>query len=160
MSLIFSWGIRPVPKREDKESFKKMTSGMEGEVELYKPVLRKISCGACPRACSLQITIDDKGKILDITGNRCRRGLSYAKGLQEGSEGLLHSSVRVRGGVADKCPVVTTRPLDKNLHMRAQVALRRMIVSAPVAKGDQVLEDLLGTGIPVVATETIEEHKK
>lgn len=150
-----SWGIRSVPESEDRESFKEMTSGLEAEDGSLKPGQHKISCGTCPRACSLLVIVDDERKILSVTGNRCRRGVSYVRGLQEGIDGVFHASVRVRGGMEEKCPVVTTRPLDKNLFMRAQVLLRRFTLTAPVSEGDLVMEDLLGTGISVIAAKNV-----
>ena len=98
-----SWGIRSVPEGENRESFKEITFGMETEDGSLKPGHHEINCGTCPRACSLLVIVDDERKILSVTGNRCRRGVSYVRGLQEGSEGIFHASVKVRGGMEEKC---------------------------------------------------------
>ena len=41
--------------------------------------VKKLTCVVCPAGCPLEVTLDESGKILSVTGNTCKRGQSYAE---------------------------------------------------------------------------------
>lgn len=152
------WGTSLGSGSEDRGASKAETLKTAAQGGPLLPGTHELNCGSCPSACSLLVTVDHDWSIDNVTGNCCRRGISYVRGVQEGSEQAFHTSVRIFGGVEEKCPVVTTQPLNKNLFMRAQIALRRLTLTAPVSEGDLVMENLLGTGISVIAAKNIEKQ--
>jgi hypothetical protein len=46
-----------------------------------RPFLSTI-CRQCPVACTMRIYYSKEGKLLDVEGNACERGLEFAKGLR------------------------------------------------------------------------------
>ncbi|MCQ2386018.1 MAG: hypothetical protein MJ078_05035 [Clostridia bacterium] len=40
---------------------------------------RVLTCIVCPRGCSLSAELDESGKLLDVKGYSCPRGLAYAQ---------------------------------------------------------------------------------
>ena len=40
---------------------------------------RELTCIVCPRGCSLKVTFTPDGKIDSISGNACKRGITYAE---------------------------------------------------------------------------------
>ena len=35
---------------------------------------RELVCVACPLGCGITVTLSDKGEVVDVTGNTCKRG--------------------------------------------------------------------------------------
>ena len=40
---------------------------------------KELICIACPRGCTLTVTIDDATNIIEVSGNSCPKGISYGK---------------------------------------------------------------------------------
>ena len=40
---------------------------------------KELICIACPRGCTLTVTIDDATNIIAVSGNSCPKGISYGK---------------------------------------------------------------------------------
>lgn len=38
----------------------------------------KLTCGVCENHCELEAEVED-GEVMDVTGNRCLKGFSYAQ---------------------------------------------------------------------------------
>ena len=47
-----------------------------------------LSCKGCPNKCQLEIEIEN-GEVLDVTGNRCRKGYAYAQEIVNSQENEL-----------------------------------------------------------------------
>ena len=62
------------------------------------------------------------------------------------------TTVRVEGGIHPLVPVYTAAPFPKPRIFQLLDALRDVVIEAPVAIDQVVLEDALGTGIDVVAS--------
>ena len=115
---------------------------------------RKIICIICPVGCEIIVERSENGS-LKVSGNRCKRGEEYA--IQEVTNPLrtLITVVKVRGGHLPVVAVKTEKPIPKKLLMEAVRLLSEIEVEAPVRIGDVIVQDLLGTGVRVVATNNI-----
>jgi CxxC motif-containing protein len=115
---------------------------------------KRFTCLSCPIGCELTVRIEN-GEIVDVSGNRCPRGEAY--GRQEALEPMrvLPSSVRVVHGTRPLLSVKTDRPIPRRLIPEAMRLIRSVSVKAPIAVGDAVLTDILGTGANLVATREI-----
>ena len=40
---------------------------------------RELTCIVCPRGCNLTVELSDKGEVLSVVGNACKRGAVYAQ---------------------------------------------------------------------------------
>jgi len=101
--------------------------------------------------CSLEVTHEGK-TVTKVTGNQCKKGLSYAEAEISDPRRMVTSTVRVLGGVHPLVPVYTAAPIPKPLIFDLLAALRRVQLQAPVQMGQVVLENALGTGIDVLAS--------
>jgi CxxC motif-containing protein len=112
---------------------------------------KEFTCIVCPRGCRL--TVDEN---LNVTGNTCPRGAEY--GRQEASDPrrVLTSTVRIEGAILRMCPVRTASPIPKGKIKEAMEEIRKTTISAPISIGDVIIEDVAGTGIPVVAARDME----
>lgn len=115
-----------------------------------------LTCIVCPNGCNLVIEQDDDGKILSVTGNRCKRGLTYAQQEMTDPRRTIATSVLVSGGSLPLCSVRVTIPIPKARIFEAVEAIHTLRVTAPVKIGDILMEDLLGiSDCNVIATKNI-----
>jgi len=67
----------------------------------------------------------------------------------------LTSTVWVKGAALRRCPVKSRSPIPKELVFEAMQQLDSVVLVAPVEEGQVVVENICGTGIPFVATRSI-----
>lgn len=111
----------------------------------------KTICIMCPMGCPLEINQTEKG--IEVKGNTCKRGLNY--GIQEytNPKRVVTSLVRTDN---DKVVSVKTADLiDKKLIFKVLDTLKDIKVSVPVKIGDVIIKDVCGSGVDIVATNTI-----
>ena len=116
---------------------------------------KDLTCIGCPMGC--QITVElDKGEILSVTGNTCAIGDKYARNEVMHPERTVTSTVVIDGG-GDKprLPVKTAGNIPKDKIFECIKAIDAARVKAPVRIGDVVIENVVGTGVNVVATRNI-----
>lgn len=116
--------------------------------------IRELTCIVCPIGCTLRVTMDD-GKFVSVTGNTCPRGAKYAETEMTAPRRVLTSTVKVSGGHLPLCPVRTKGDIPKELLFDAMRAVNAVNIPAPVSIGQVVIEDLCGTGVPLIATRDI-----
>ena len=68
---------------------------------------------------------------------------------------MLTSTVRVEGGTLRRASVKTNGELPKGRLFDAMRELDGVVLKAPVAIGDVVVENLLGLGVDLVATKNV-----
>jgi CxxC motif-containing protein len=112
---------------------------------------QKLICISCPQGCTLDITMDGE-TIVNVDGNACRKGIDYAEEEIKDPRRMVASTVMVKNGFHPLVPVYTERPVPKPLIEDVLVELRKVELEAPVALNDIVIENVLGTGINVIAS--------
>ena len=122
-------------------------------------MVRELTCVACPMGCSITVTLDDNNEVTNVTGNTCPRGDKYARTECTHPERSLTSTAKVIGGTAYVVPVKSSTAITKELLFDAMKEVNKASIKAPVHIGDVVIEDLLGTGISIVATNEIPAAK-
>lgn len=114
---------------------------------------RELTCIGCPLGCAITVTLQD-GAILDITGNTCKRGKTYAQKEVTNPTRIVTTTVQLRGSRTGarvvSCKTAQDIPKDKIFAVVA--ALKQVCAQAPVRLGDVLLHDVAGTGVDVVAT--------
>jgi len=108
-------------------------------------------CIGCPLGCRLEVETED-GAIVEVRGHSCRRGKEFAVQEHTDPRRFVTTTVRVEGGVWPRLPVKTAGSVPKDRMIDVARALHEVTLRAPVALGDVVLHDVLGTGVDVVAT--------
>lgn len=115
---------------------------------------RSLTCIGCPLGCTVTVELD-RGEILRVAGNTCRRGDDYARNEVTHPMRSVTSTVTVKGGDIPMVSVKTAREIPKEKIMDVMKSLEDICVSAPVHIGDVILEDAAGTGVAVAATKEI-----
>ena len=116
--------------------------------------IKELTCIVCPIGCTLRVTMDG-GKFVSVTGNTCPRGAKYAETEMTAPRRVLTSTVKVSGGHLPLCPVRTKGDIQKEMLFEAMRAVNQVCIPAPVSIGQVVIEDLCGTGVPLIATREI-----
>jgi len=112
---------------------------------------RRIICISCPVGCELDVTLDE-GKIVEVEGNSCKLGLDYAEQEIFDPRRMVASTVRVKNGFHPLVPVYTEKPVPKPKIFEVLAELRNIELEAPVAVNDVVIENVLDTGINIIAS--------
>lgn len=112
---------------------------------------RKLICVSCPVGCELTVTIDE-GEIVDVEGNTCKLGLDYAEQEIFDPRRMVASTVKVKNGFHSLIPVYTEQPVPKPIIFDVLAEIRKVEVEAPIAINDVVIENVLDTGINVIAS--------
>ena len=125
------------------------------EIELKE---KEIICVGCPKGC--RIKIEARGdEIEKISGYSCQEGISYAKEEFNNPTRILPTTVRVKGGEFSLVPVKTAEAIPRDKLLPAMDVIAEVVVEAPVDIGDVIIENILNTGVDVVATRRIAKGK-
>ena len=118
---------------------------------------REMTCICCPLGCSLTATKEFTGNIT-VTGNTCPRGEEYARTEWLDPRRVVTTTVAVTGqkdGEEAMVSVKTKEPIPKDAIHDCIRVLASVTMKAPVHIGDVVLNNVVGTGVDVVATKDI-----
>jgi CxxC motif-containing protein len=117
--------------------------------------VRELTCIRCPVGCPLRLE-HEGDKIIEISGNECKRGAKYARQEFVEPRRALSTTVAVVGSRWERLPVKTVLPVRKERQLEAAREIHRLRVRAPVRMGQVLIEDLLGErGVDVVATRSL-----
>ncbi len=116
--------------------------------------IKEFTCVSCPMGCMLQATPLESGEF-QITGNSCKRGLTY--GLQEMKDPKrnISSTVCVSGSEINSLPVKTADPIPKGKIFEIMKEINKITVQAPVQVGDVIIANVLNTGVDIIATRNL-----
>lgn len=107
--------------------------------------------------CELTATINDNG-VITVKGNACIRGEQYARKELTSPLRVLTTTVRVIGGTQAMVPVRTKGDIPKEKIMDGIRQLKQIQVKAPIQIGEVIVENLVNTGIAVIATKTVQKR--
>lgn len=116
--------------------------------------IRELTCIGCPLGCGLEVKMNGSG-VVEVTGNTCPRGKIYAEKECTNPTRILTISVNVENGEEDVVCVKTEKDIPKDKIIEAAKALKAIKVKAPINIGDVVLENILDTGVNVIATKCL-----
>ena len=108
-------------------------------------------CIGCPLGCRLEVDATN-GEVVEVRGHSCKRGVAFAEQEHTDPRRFVTTTVHVDGGAWPRLPVKTAATIPKGAMIELCRVLHELVLEAPVAMGDVVLADALGTGVDVVAT--------
>lgn len=112
------------------------------------------TCICCPLGCRVEVTLDENGQVADVSGYTCKRGAEYAAQEAVAPERMV-TAVLCVSGCLEPVSVKTQRPVPKAAMRDVLAAIAALDLSAPVEAGEVLVEDVCGTGVPVVATKSV-----
>lgn len=119
---------------------------------------KTITCTVCPNGCEVVAEYTSREDLV-LSGYRCRRGIEYCTNECFDPKRTFTSSVAISGAPRRRMPVRTTAPIPKAKLLACAEAVRGIALEAPVACGETVARDVLGTGVDLVACMTLEKKE-
>jgi CxxC motif-containing protein len=114
----------------------------------------RLTCVLCPVGCELEVRRTDRG--LDVQGNQCEKGIEFATEEVLYPKRNLATSVPVKGSVTRLVSVRLSDRVPREMIFPILRAIAGLRPEAPVQRGQVLLANVLGTGVNVIATRTVE----
>lgn len=108
-------------------------------------------CIVCPVGCHISVDQDHH-----VTGNKCPRG--EAHGIKEATDPrrVLTTSVRTTFETMPRLSVKSREAVPKGIMFDIIDVLDHVLITKPITIGDVVIKDVLGTGIDIISTKSID----
>ena len=87
---------------------------------------KDLICIGCPLGCSVHVTMDE-GKVINVSGNTCKRGEVYARKEVTNPTRIVTSTVRVSGSDVRTVSVKTETDIPKGKIFECMQALKRYL---------------------------------
>ncbi len=110
---------------------------------------RRMICLSCPIGCHLEVAAEPDGE-LKVTGNRCPKGLEYAREEYFSPKRIVTATCRSTSSRMPRVAVRTTRPLAVELINDLLAEVYAVELEPPRKAGEAIVRDFRGTGIDVV----------
>lgn len=116
----------------------------------------ELICIVCPLGCSLSVVKDND--CFQVRGG-CKRGERYAQEEMTNPRRVVTTTLRIKNGVWRRIPVRTSSPFPRDKIPELMRFLDSLEVEAPQKRGDIMVKNLLGEGVDLVVTRTIERRE-
>ncbi len=116
-------------------------------------MIKELICTNCPMGCPLTVEYED-GKILSITGNTCKNGITFGTNEVLCPKRTITSIVKITNRDM-MLSVKSESELPKERIFEFMDIINKTTAKAPVKTGDIIVENIGGTGINIVATKSI-----
>jgi len=115
---------------------------------------RELTCIVCPVGCVMKVVQD--GDNIEVTGNACKRGYTYAADEMTAPKRMVTSSVSVKGGDMPLVSIKTSQPIPKEKIDATLIEIKKTIVKAPIKIGEAIIKNVAGTEADIVATRKVD----
>ena len=117
---------------------------------------KEITCIVCPLGCKILVrAVENQFEL--IGGNKCKRGIDYAKSEALDPRRMLTSSVLVNNGEWPLVSVKSSKPVQKHKIYSVLKEIKKIKVNAPVRSGQIIIKNIAGTKIDILATKSIKK---
>lgn len=116
----------------------------------------QLICTSCPRECNLHINLESN-QIVEIKGNSCKKGIDYAQGEITAPVRILTTTVLVENSRHLLLPVRSSKPLPKNILLKAAEIIKCHKVVPPIERGDLIIKNIFNTGVDIISSRSIFE---
>ena len=117
---------------------------------------KEITCIVCPIGCKILVrAVEGQFEVLD--GNKCKRGIEYARHEALDPRRMITSSVLVKNGEWPLVSVKSSKPIPKGKVYSVLKEIKKARINAPVKPGQEILKNVANTNINIVTTKTIKK---
>ncbi|MBN4056672.1 MAG: hypothetical protein COA82_09860 [Alkaliphilus sp.] len=119
--------------------------------------MRALICIACPVGCKLKVELrtHQKEALEDkwaVEGNLCDKGIEFAKNELTNPKRVICSTVKTIFKELPRLPVRTDGEIPKEQIFALMKEINLLVLEHPVTCGEVVLENVLNTGVNIIAT--------
>ena len=116
---------------------------------------RTFTCVICPNGCEIHVSYEGS-HILEINGNKCKKGIQYVEQELTDPRRTIASSVRIKGAELPLCSVRLTNPIPKKDIFSVMKEINQVDLQAPVHIGDVIIHNVCGLESDVIVTKNME----
>jgi CxxC motif-containing protein len=120
---------------------------------------REITCIVCPIGCKILVRSDGTA-VETLKGNKCNKGVDYARNEVFDPRRLLTTSLLVKHGEWPLVSVKSSQPVPKEKIFSLLKELRTTTIEAPVKSGQILVKNAANMGIDILATKTVKKSGK
>ncbi len=120
---------------------------------------KEITCIICPIGCKILVKMDGS-KLEVLRGDKCKKGIEYARNEALDPRRMLTTSVLVKNGDWPLVSVKSSQPIPKEKLFVVLQEIKKADVNAPVTLGEIVIKNVADTGIDIIATKTVKNVEK
>ncbi len=118
------------------------------------PPVDRLTCILCPVGCELEVRRTGRG--LDVRGHQCEKGIDFATEEVLYPKRNLATSVPVKGSVTRLVSVRLSDRVPREMIFPILREIAKLRPQPPVRRGQVLIADVLGTGVDVIATRTVD----
>jgi CxxC motif-containing protein len=118
---------------------------------------REIVCIGCPLGCLVKLKLGPENNVLNMSGYQCKKGKEYALAEFQHPLRVLTTTVFIEGSRRSLLPVRTDKPVPREKLKDIMRITAQLRVKPPVAIGQGIVHDILGTGANLISTGRIPE---
>ena len=107
-------------------------------------------CIVCPNGCRL--TAVRKGNVIEVSGNKCPRGITYAEAEMTAPKRSFTGTVASVFKEMPVVPVRTAGEVDKDKILEIAARTREIFLTRAYAAGEVAEENVCGTGVALIVT--------
>lgn len=118
--------------------------------------VKNMTCIVCPLGCELKVTKDDLSQVgYIVEGNKCFRGVDYGIKEMTYPTRVLTTTVIIWNASVKRLPVRTSGAIPKYLIKEAMKLINNVEVKAPVRAGQIIINNILDTGVDIIASRSM-----
>lgn len=119
---------------------------------------KKIRCILCPEGCPMQAEYEaGSKKIISLKGYNCKKGVKFAESEITNPLRTLTTTISIDSGVFQRLPVRSNTPAPKEKIASMVKAAKQIRAKVPVKMGEVIVADILGTGVDIISSATVDE---
>lgn len=111
--------------------------------------MKELVCIVCPNSCTLCIE-ECEGEI-KVSGNRCKRGVDFAKDELTYPKRTISSTVKTIFPEMPVLPVRVSAEIPKSKIFDVMKQINSVTLTRRVDIGDVIIENVLGLGVDIIA---------
>ena len=115
--------------------------------------MKELVCIVCPNGCTLHIEGD--GKNIKISGQNCKKGLTFAQNEITNPMRSICSTVRTAFSEIPVLPVKVSCEIPKDKIFEVMQAINGVTVRERIGTGDIIIKNVCGTNADIIATSNI-----
>ena len=116
-------------------------------------MIDNLTCIMCPIGCELEIELT--GEQLQIKGNKCDKGLEFAREELLDPQRNLATSVPVNGKHFKMVSVRLNKRVPRPKLFDILNEISKLRLNSPIKRGQVLIQDVAETGADVIATRTV-----
>ena len=119
-------------------------------------MIKELVCIACPNGCALKINTE----TLEVSGNKCKRGIDFAKEELLAPQRCVSSLVKTTLKEYPVVSVRTSKEIPKDKIFALMELLDKIVIKEYLDSGSIVLANVFGSDVNVITTTKMSQGGK